>query len=1061
MPEPTEWSWSPGEDLAPFEQTVIEAAAVGKPAGVPEEPPVSREKMQGWGPARTIRAAVLRHLLVEAQWPVHAKGVRLEGVRVLGRLDLEAATLRCPLRLTVCLLDDPESFVVDYASASLLAMTHCHLAGFSGDRLTVTHELDLSHSSFTGLVRLLGADITGTLYCSGAQLTGTDTRGRALDADGLKVGDDVFLDEGFTAAGAVHLPGADITGTLYCSGAQLTGTDTHGIALGANRLKVGGSVVLGEGFTAAGAVRLLGADITGQLSLRGAQLTGTDTHGIALDADWLKVDGSVVLDEGFTAAGAVRLPGADITGQLSLRGAQLTGTDTHGIALAANRLKVDGSVFLDEGFTAAGAVRLPGADITGTLYCSGAQLTGTDTHGIALDANRLKVGDDVFLDEGFTAAGAVRLPGADITGQLSLRGAQLTGTDTHGIALDADRLKVGDDVFLDEGFTAAGAVRLPGADITGQLSLRGAQLTGTDTDGIALAADWLKVGGSVVLDEGFTAAGAVRLLGADITGQLSLRGAQLTGTDTDGIALDADWLKVDGSVVLDEGFTAAGAVRLPGADITGQLSLRGAQLTGTDGIALDADGLKVDGSVFLGEGFTAAGAVRLLGADITGQLSLRGAQLTGTDGIALDANRLKVGDDVFLDEGFTAAGAVRLLGADITGQLSLRGAQLTGTDGIALDANRLKVGDDVFLDEGFTAAGAVRLLGADITGQLSLRGAQLTGTDGIALAADGLKVGGSVFLDEGFTAAGAVLLRAAEVGESCSLSGAVLGEEVALDAQGAHIAHDLVWSPRSPVKGVVNLERVATHQLVDDWSRPDERWPPQGKLHLTGFIYDGFGGECLPSAQQLLAWIRRTHRPHPADKRAKSVFASQPYEQLVRVYRAHGQDTDARFIAIARRNDLRTYGELTWARRVGSRLLDTTIKHGYAPLRAVMMLVAVYLLAVVTLWVAQQHSDLIVPTRNVTTIWQEPTGKETGKEVTVRTPPARDCATVYPCFSPAGFAVDTVIPILNVHQGDSWRVNASADGGWLFVVLGWIGTALGWAFSTLAVLGFTGLVRRE
>ena len=33
------------------------------------------------------------------------------------------------------------------------------------------------------------------------------------------------------------------------------------------------------GFTAAGAIRLLGADIAGQLNCRGAQLTGTDTHG--------------------------------------------------------------------------------------------------------------------------------------------------------------------------------------------------------------------------------------------------------------------------------------------------------------------------------------------------------------------------------------------------------------------------------------------------------------------------------------------------------------------------------------------------------------------------------------------------------------------------------------------------------------------------------------------------------------------------------------------------------------------------------------------------------------
>jgi hypothetical protein len=121
-------------------------------------------------------------------------------------------------------------------------------------------------------------------------------------------------------------------------------------------------------------------------------------------------------------------------------------------------------------------------------------------------------------------------------------------------------------MFLSKGlngqeFTAAGTIRVPGADISGQLTFRGARLAcGRGCD--ALVADGSKVSGSVFLDEGFTAAGAIRLIGADITGQLSCSDAHLNGADSDGAALVADWIKVGLSMLLDKGFTAAGTISL-------------------------------------------------------------------------------------------------------------------------------------------------------------------------------------------------------------------------------------------------------------------------------------------------------------------------------------------------------------------------------------------------------------------------------------------------------------------------------------------------------------------
>ena len=79
----------------------------------------------------------------------------------------------------------------------------------------------------------------------------------------------------------------------------------------------------------------------------------------------------------------------------------------------------------------------------------------------------------------------------------------------HDVLLDKEA--DGDEGGDSQPFTAAGAVRLARADITGNLSFSGAQLTGTDHNGNALVADGIKVGAAVLLNKGFTSAGTVSL----------------------------------------------------------------------------------------------------------------------------------------------------------------------------------------------------------------------------------------------------------------------------------------------------------------------------------------------------------------------------------------------------------------------------------------------------------------------------------------------------------------------------------------------------------------------
>ena len=674
-------------------------------------------------------------------------------------------------------------------------------------------------------------------------------------------------------------------------------------------------------------------------------------------------------------------------------------------------------------------IRLRGVRISGPLDLEGVTLRCA----LLLEACYLDADKPVCLDH----ATAPRL---------ALTRCQLAGLTGDTLSAREVNLK---------GSTLTGPLQVQGAEITGQLNCRDAKLTGQDEDGQALVAFRMKLGADLLLDEKFTASGAIFLRGADITGYLSCTGAQLTGTDNNGNALSADGMKVGGDVFFDEKFTASGAIFLRGADITGYLSCTGAQLTGTDnsGNALFADGMKVGGDVYFDEKFTASGAIFLRGADITGYLSCRGAQLTGTgnDGRALSADGMKVGGDVYFDRKFTAAGPVWLRGADIKGQLSCRGAKLTGRNeyDYALFGETMKVGGDVFLDQGFTAAGPLSLHGADIKGELRCRGAELTGRnqDGNALFGEGMKVGEDVLLDQGFTAAGTISLRSARVDGSMLLCPAALAgqDETALDAAQAQITGRLVWAPTVRVVGRVNLEGAACGHLEDDWghARPGGFWPAEGQLRLDGFTYDRFGGDHQATVGQRLEWIRSQYQ---RSGKSRQGFAAQPYEQLAAVYRRAGQDSQARKVAIARRADLRKYGNLAWYRRFGNWFLEWSIGYGYRTWQAGLVLVGVFVAIAVLASFAQQH-HLMVPVGDTDALHFVPS--------------VTRCTSSYPCFSPVGYAVDTVIPLISVHQADFWGPNAHTILGHAWASATRAATVLGWALVTLLLAGYTGIVRRD
>ena len=478
----------PAGGLTSVEQSLVEH--VGRGAWldlIADGEMVDEAAMRSWDESRTCRAAVIRDILrgrLAADPDPH--GLRLRGARITGRLDLESLTSDVSLELSDCLLE--EGVLARGARLARLGLVGCqieHLAeppldgrGLTCSVFTLTKARVIGQAK-TGAVNLSGAHIGGNLDCSGAELR--NDGGPALAADGLQVGHHMLMRDEFTAtgngaSGTVNLFGAHVDGSLDCHGAKLR--NDGGPALVAIGLQVGQHVYLNGQFTAIGcgdlgAVDLVGAHIGGQVECTGARLR--NDSGPALAADGLQVGQGIFLNDQFTATGsgdlgAVRLNGAH-TSQLICTGAKLR--NDSGPALVADGLQVDLATGLDGDFTvtgssAAGAVRLIGAQIGGQLICTGANLR--NDCGPALVADGLQVGYGMVLDDEFTAtgsgaAGTVRLVGAHISGELTCAKANLR--NDSGPALAAYSLQVGGSLFLARGFNAIGGGKRAAVDLTG------------------------------------------------------------------------------------------------------------------------------------------------------------------------------------------------------------------------------------------------------------------------------------------------------------------------------------------------------------------------------------------------------------------------------------------------------------------------------------------------------------------------------------------------------------------------------------------------------------------
>ena len=612
-----------------------------------------------------------------------------------------------------------------------------------------------------------------------------------------------------------------------------------------------------------------------------------------------------------------------------------------------------------------------------------------------------------------------------------------------------------------------GAIRMKGGQVLGHLNLSGADLVHElhftdcafeDTVSLQQAraehpVEWVGGCTAAINADEFESAADLTIQGVTVTGSISLHWANIRGdlrmsgsrlTPSNGQALNGADLRVDGTLFLDgldgKHFHAKGEVCLRSAHIHGQLDCRHAHLTNPSGYCINAPYLELGGELLCDQGFHAKGEVCLERAQVQ-HVRATGGRFTSSTQYALHLDALQARGGVYLDRGFRATATVRLVGANITGELNCTGGTFENPSGRALDAEHVNV-DDVYLDRGFTAHGEVRFPGAQVQHQFNAKNGVFDNGHGTALDITGLVCGGDVLLNGdgsgGFRATGQILMRNAEITRDLDFTGGKLHGVKGLEASGMRVGGCLIWILDQPPGGHVDLTGAQISRLKDT----KESWPP-GRYTLAGLTLQSTAdSQSTPHSHkghkkvaQRIAWLHETKG-----------YSPDAYQQLAQVYRLDGRGSDAEEVLIASQRDLRERGHLPRRSKAWNWFIDISVGYGYRLYRPFLAVLFLGLLGWLFYALAQRAN----------LIWA--TGLTDKSAQSARWV----CPRGYPCFYPAPYSFQLLIPGLDLREASQWLPDAAMKPwGLLMMIYTWLMIIFGWILATAVLAGVSRIFRQR
>jgi hypothetical protein len=252
-------------------------------------------------PRPEVRGEFLRWLATDAEAApqIDLKGIRVYSSTISNSLDLENCSLQ--RKLAIFCSDCKDRVLLREATTKGVFVYYSSLLGGLDADGTIFHgsfRLNVIESS--DKINLMDAKIYGNLDCRGATLA---FDGDALMGDRARIEGGIFLNvdpiskKRFTCNGTIRFLGAEINGNLVCSSAQLSCTRE---ALCIDGAKIGGYVFFDrepefeEDFECDGEIRLVGAEIAGDIFFYGAKVNQVSAWNLRVNGDlfWLGVRNS-------------------------------------------------------------------------------------------------------------------------------------------------------------------------------------------------------------------------------------------------------------------------------------------------------------------------------------------------------------------------------------------------------------------------------------------------------------------------------------------------------------------------------------------------------------------------------------------------------------------------------------------------------------------------------------------------------------------------------------------------------------------------------------------------
>lgn len=431
------------------------------------------------------------------------------------------------------------------------------------------------------------------------------------------------------------------------------------------------------------------------------------------------------------------------------------------------------------------------------------------------------------------------------------------------------------------------------------------------------------------------------------------------------------------------------------------------------------------------------------GARIQGGLAFPDCELPG-----LLAERCRIAQDLSLNAGCSIASEVRLQQARIAGDFNATRLSLVGQEASlparrSLVADGIEIGGDLRIAEGFDAAGEVRFAGARVGGDLVASGARVhgpvdaSGARRCALVLDRIEIGGDLRLDQGFAAAGSVSAKRARIGGDLECSGAAF-DRVGDAAWGEGISLVL---DRARIRGTLRLARLEAPllgasfagtragALVDDAGTWGER------LVLDGFAYSRFGDGASLDSGFRLGWLELQLPAHISDD-----FRMQPWQRVIEVLRRMGRSGSAGTLAVRREQRLRRIGRigssmpaaLRGVARTAHAMFGALAGYGWRPQRLAAWTIVLWLGAALLFGLAEQAAAL-------------------------RPVVAGEAAS----FQPLAYALDLLLPGIDLHEASRWTPVAGQPWGDGARVAGWLLRLFGVLAAALLLVSLAGWADRD